>query len=89
MCCLCVCLCVSYRVVFCSLISCWYSLGGIIAVILEPGEKKKLVHKHQTLSPNYALMWVDRSGTMVKVLCYKSEGRWFDPRWCHWNFSLT
>ena len=24
---------------------------------------------------------------MVKVLCYKSEGRWFDPRWCHWNFS--
>jgi len=24
----------------------------------------------------------------VKVLCYKSEGRWFDPSWCHWNFSL-
>jgi hypothetical protein len=20
---------------------------------------------------------------------YKSEGRWFDPSWCHWNFSLT
>ena len=18
---------------------------------------------------------------------YKSEGRWFDSRWCHWNFS--
>ena len=31
----------------------------------------------------------DRDGTLVKVLCYKSEGRWFDPRWCHWNFSLT
>ena len=31
----------------------------------------------------------DRSGTVVKVLCYKSEGRWFDSRWCHWNFSLT
>ena len=27
--------------------------------------------------------------TVVKVLCYKSEGRWFDFRWCHWNFSLT
>ena len=26
---------------------------------------------------------------MVKVLCYKSEGLWFDSRWCHWNFSLT
>jgi len=23
------------------------------------------------------------------VLCYESEGRWFDSRWCHWNFSLT
>ena len=21
--------------------------------------------------------------TVVKVLCYKSEGRWFDSRWCH------
>jgi hypothetical protein len=31
----------------------------------------------------------DRGGTVVKVQCYKSEGRWFDPRWCHWNFSLT
>jgi len=25
----------------------------------------------------------------VHMLCYKSEGRWFDSRWCHWNFSLT
>jgi hypothetical protein len=31
----------------------------------------------------------DRSGTVVKVLCYKSEGCWFDSRWCHWNFPLT
>ena len=31
----------------------------------------------------------DRGCTLVKVLCYKSEGRWFYPRWCHWNFSLT
>jgi len=29
----------------------------------------------------------DRGGTVVNVLCYKSEGRWFDPSWCHWNFS--
>ena len=31
----------------------------------------------------------DPGSTAVKVLCYKSEGRWFDSRWCHWNFSLT
>ena len=35
------------------------------------------------------VVYGDRGGTLVKVLCYKSEGRWFDPRWCHWNFSLT
>ena len=34
------------------------------------------------------MLWEDRGGTVVKVLCYKSEGRWFDPSWCHWNFSL-
>jgi len=31
-----------------------------------------------------ATCYGDRGGTVVKVLCYKSEGRWFD-----WNFSLT
>jgi len=25
-------------------------------------------------------------GTVVKVLCYKSEGRWFDPSWYQWIF---
>jgi hypothetical protein len=30
-----------------------------------------------------------RGGTVAKVLRYKSEGRWFDSRWCHCNFSLT
>jgi len=28
----------------------------------------------------------DRGSTMVKVLCYKSEGSWFDPSWCQWIF---
>jgi hypothetical protein len=27
----------------------------------------------------------DRGSTVVKVLRYKSEGRWFDPRW---NFFI-
>jgi hypothetical protein len=31
----------------------------------------------------------DRGSTVVKVLRYKLEGRWFDPRWCngifHWH----
>ena len=28
----------------------------------------------------------DRGSTVVKVLCYKSEGCWFDPSWCQWIF---
>jgi len=28
----------------------------------------------------------DRRSTVVKVLCYKSEGRWFDSSWCQWIF---
>ena len=32
---------------------------------------------------------MDRGSTVVKVLCYKSEGRWFDPSWSHWKFSLS
>ena len=31
---------------------------------------------HSTLT----LQWGDRGSTMVKVLCYKSEGRWFEKK---------
>ena len=27
-----------------------------------------------------------RGSTVVNVLCYKSEGRWFGPSWCQWIF---
>jgi len=27
-----------------------------------------------------------RGGTVVQMPCYKSEGCWFDLRWCHWIF---
>jgi len=34
----------------------------------------------------------DRGSSVVKVLCYKSEGRLFDPNWCqcifHWHKIL-
>jgi len=36
-----------------------------------------------------AFSLLEIGGTVVKVLCYKSEGRVFDPSWCQWNFSLT
>jgi hypothetical protein len=33
--------------------------------------------------------WILGDGGGTVVLRCKSEGRWFDSRWCHWNFSLT
>jgi len=36
----------------------------------------------------HTILFMYRGSTVVKVLSYKSEGRWFDPNWCHWNFSL-
>jgi hypothetical protein len=30
-----------------------------------------------------------RVGAVVEALSYKPEGRGFNSRWCHWNFSLT
>ena len=39
-----------------------------------------MVYLHYLLTPG------DRGGTAVKVLCYKSEDRWFNPSSCHWIF---
>jgi hypothetical protein len=30
-----------------------------------------------------------RGDIVVKALRYKTAGRGFDSRWCHWNFSVT
>ena len=50
-----------------------------------------LCHYHSTVftSINFVPLmrtFGDRGCTVVKVLCYKSEGRWFDPSWCQWIF---
>ena len=37
----------------------------------------------------YLFLKGNRGSTVVKVPHYKSEGRLFDSRWYHWNFSLT
>jgi len=48
---------------------------------------ESLSYKPPELLPHYPKFNTiedgDRGSTVVKVLCYKSEGRWFDPSWCH------
>jgi hypothetical protein len=39
----------------------------------EDGYKNNIEERHDV---------GDRGSTVVKVLRYKSEGRWFDSRWC-------
>ena len=56
--------------------------------ILRVGSEKTQLILLQINKMSYVLTG-DRGGAVVKVLCYKSEGRWIDPSWCHWNFTLT
>jgi len=37
----------------------------------------------------YILQFWNAVAQLVEALRYKPEGRGFDSRWCHWNFSLT
>jgi len=59
----------------------------------ELGSLRRTVTVHTTTYfcglINVLIFDEDRGSTVVKVLCYKSEGLWFDFRWCHWNFSFT
>ena len=43
-----------------------------------------VLHLHSVLSKIGA-----PGAQLVEALRYKTEGRGFDSRWCHWNFSLT
>ena len=55
-------------------------------------EDERRIKSHAEFDCNTACRYNsrgDRGGTVVKVLYYKSEGRWFDSRLCQWNFSLT
>jgi len=34
-------------------------------------------------------IWGHAVVLLDEALHYKPESRWFDFRWCHWNFSFT
>jgi hypothetical protein len=74
------------------------ALGDIRRFILEAGCSRQ----HKTLKWNippsqfliltlsFFIFEVEHAvGQLVEALRYKQEGRGFDSRWCHWNFSLT
>ena len=50
--------------------------------IVQFGENLQNIRRY-LLSSGHAV------AQLVEALRYKLEGRGFDSRWCHWNFSLT
>jgi hypothetical protein len=50
---------------------------------------KKLPHIFGTFKHVYKQIMEHAVAQSVETLRYRSEGRGFDSRWCHWNFSLT
>ena len=52
-------------------------------------EKVKVLLRSDKNNVYSACKVADRSSTVIKMLCYKSEGRWFDPQLVSMDFSLT
>jgi hypothetical protein len=54
-------------------------------ILVQFQEMKSSIHaefRHVTLLMGGTLLVAQ----LVEALRYKSEGRGFDSRWCHWNF---
>ena len=47
------------------------------------GKTKICMHKGKII------FWGHAVAQLAEALRYKSKGRGFDSRWCHWSFSLT
>ena len=56
------------------------------------GYERSYLFRHARGVSSFHHIWKGcgaRGGVVVKALRYKPAGRWFDSRWCHWNFSVT
>jgi len=71
--------CISFRVSFAVPYSCL-----LFSICVAYAEAGLLVLMYLICS-----LWGNTVAQLVEALRYKSEGRGFDSRWCHWNFSLT
>jgi hypothetical protein len=55
-----------------------------IPVLVEYIYHLKYIKKKQQI---HFSIWGHVVAHLVEALRYKPEGRGFDSRWCHWNFS--
>jgi hypothetical protein len=66
---------------------CDWIFSFVKTVMLKTTKKgtpvKVLIYRRNLLPWGYAV------AQLVEALHYKPEGRGFDSRWSHWNFSVT
>jgi hypothetical protein len=55
----------------------------VVFLSLRPVDNSNSMHQLSLLGARGSAV-----GQLVEALRYKPEGRVFDFRWCHWNFSL-
>ena len=62
-----------------------YAVGSEMLSVMQIDFVLERVDVLVCFSVNLAPTALLQGDTVVKVLYYKSEGRRFDPSWCHWN----
>ena len=62
-------------------------LDSVICYILNYAEGKSF--RTMLVVTTFATLNLHAVAQLVEALRYKPEGRGFDSRWCHWNFSLA
>jgi hypothetical protein len=79
----------AYRTRMCASVSRNIGLHAILKIVVGLTLRHPRCVVKITKCVEYVYVKGYRGGTVVKVLRYKSDNRWFDSRWCHWYFSLT
>ena len=67
----------------------FYECSSILSGDTDIAIKKNPYMVHNNLSEIWIEFFLnagDHGSTVVKALCYKSVGRWFDSSWCQWIF---
>ena len=83
------CACTCYTLFCTKAFACKYLRTRASTRLLAPTHTHTHTHRNNPLNMEVTHECGDHGSTVVKVLCYKSEGLWFNSRWCLWNFLLT
>jgi hypothetical protein len=61
----------------------------IFTITNEDQQNAQMIYIFFSICSTYIFRWGYAVEQLVEALRYKPEGRGFDYRWSHWNFSVT